>query len=367
MINNIKYFSIGILKDALKVISGLIIYSDDISKTGYFFAIMGVFQMLSSFSSNIDSENLLEKKGKNSISFLEFYAFILIVLISIFIESELKFIILFFSLLNFGEVYFRTYLIESRSFKTLNKKKFFEVIIILGILFFYNKIPIEWALLAYISSSGISSIFFKKRYKLIADKINYIISINNLSAVYKFRSLSLFVKSAIGFLDVYLISNVMDYQSSGSYKLIKSLGVSVNMISNLYLEKIRSKYIKYINLKSYDIFRYLLFLSLTGFFLGWVISIMTRFDLILDLLGINSNFPILGIEFIFFTSLLGMAGLYRIYYLYNNKMKWNFISQITIILVFLIFIFFETNDIYMYLIVPQIISLSYFIGHRYVK
>ena len=61
MINNIKYFSIGILKDALKVISGLIIYSDDISKTGYFFAIMGIFQMLSSFSSNIDSENLLEK------------------------------------------------------------------------------------------------------------------------------------------------------------------------------------------------------------------------------------------------------------------------------------------------------------------
>lgn len=367
MINNLKYFSIGILKDALKVVSGLIIYSHDISKTGYFFAIMGVFQMLSSFSSNIDGENLLEKKGKNSVSFLEFYAFILIILISIFIQSELTIIILFFSLLNFGEVYFRTYLIENRYFNTLNKKKFFEIIIILGILFFYDKIPIEWALLAYISSSGMSSFLFKKRYKLIANKIKYIFSINNLTALYKFRSLSLIVKSAIGFLDVYLISNVMDYQSSGSYKLIKSLGISVNMISNLYLEKIRSKYIKNINLKSHVIFKYLLFLSLTGFFLGSIICIISRFDLLLNLLRINSDFPILGKEFVLFTSLLGMAGLYRIYYLYKNKMMWNFISQVTVILIFLIFVFFENNDIYIYLIVPQIISLSYFIGHRYVK
>lgn len=362
MKNNFLYYTIGILKDVSKALLGFYLLSFNTEISGLFFAKMSVFFVFYNLMINIDSESILESNFNKIVTNLESIFVILSVPLLLLIDNSFSFYCLLFMLFNYGDLYFRTYLIESKNFKLINKKKLIEFLFLVFIflLFLANKLTLNIVLLLFVSSSGFSSWFFKAKYSIIYQRFSFINSKSNYKSFFKSRSISLLVKQIIGHMDILLIGATMSFSIAGEYKLLKSFGNAVTMISTLVIEKLRQKYIRDAKTFKQTLLLYFALLAFGSFFgLFIFFTVNLSIDYFANIININKIKPI----FILFSALISVSGIYRIYYLYKDSMIWNLFSQFGVLFLLVYFYFMVPNSLYPFLIFPQLVALIFFTIH----
>jgi hypothetical protein len=161
-------------------------------------------------------------------------------------------------------------------------------------------------------------------------------------------------------MDVLLIGTTMSYSTAGEYKLLKSFGNIITMVSTLISEKLRQKYIRD-SKKLKDLLLLSSFLSLVGSTIGIMIYLIVNLNI--DYLSNYVTLTKINPIFIVFSLLISISGIYRVYYLYMNSMVWNLFSQIAVLLSMIYLYFVIPNTLYPYLIYPQLVGLIFFISH----
>ena len=198
------------------------------------------------------------------------------------------------------------------------------------------------------------------KYHLVIKRFYLVKSKSNLTSFIRPRSLSLLIKNLVGNMDILLIGTTMSYSTAGEYKLLKSFGNLITMVSTLISEKLRQKYIRD-SKKLKDLLLFSSVLIIVGLIMGLMIYLIINLNM--DYLSKYVSIIKIKPIFIVFSLLISISGIYRVYYLYMNSMVWNLFSQIAVLFSMIYLFFTIPNTLYPYLIYPQLIALMFFIVH----